>query len=167
MRNLRALKKKPLRLGPYEQTVGRFLVLVMAKVLSTEVEPEYVFARHPAWKNGWWPATDGAPSPKVAISNPQGELSTVIDIVTPPELLTDPGIGQRWKRLACAASLDLVVPKLLVAKALSKAKSAEVSLNDIWSYTINRSRTVHVAREAIGLGAQVERTGIDTRFVLY
>ena len=167
MKNCLPIREKRVGPGPYENTVARFLVLVMAKVLSTEVEPKYVFARHPAWKNGSWPATDGEPSPKVAISNPQGELSTIIDIVTPPELLTHPGTGQRWKRLACAASLDLVVPKLLVAKALSKAKSVEVSLNDIWSYTINRSRTVHVAREAIGLGAQVERTGIDTRFVGY
>ena len=167
MKNRLPIREKRVRPGLYENTVARFLVLVMAKVLSTEVEPEYVFARHPAWKNGSWTATNGEPSPKVVISNPDGGLRTAIEIVTAPELLTDPGTGQRWKRLARAASLDLVVPKLLVARALSKAKSAEVSLHDIWSYTINRSRTVQVTREAFGIGAQVERTGIDTRFVVY
>ena len=164
MRNLRALRKRAARVGPYEDTVARFLVLVMAKVLSQEFEPSQVFASHPAWRNGSWPAINNEPSPGVAVSTPEGELRAAIEIVTTPWVLADPGTPLRWKRFERTASLDIVVPRLFLPKALSQAKKADVRLHDVWSYSINHSRKVQVVRET---GNHKRSLGVDTEFILY
>ena len=166
MRDLRALKKKPTHAGCFDDIPGRFLALVMARLLAREFDQQYIFAKHPAWKNGPWKAKDSEPCPAVALGTADGELSAAIEIESPRSLIVDPKTSERWKHFATSAYLDLVVPTGFLAKTVVKLTEAGVSPHDIWTYTVDRSNQVRVVRMTSNPEPLLKRAGINANIVV-
>ena len=130
----------------FEDISRAFLSLVVAKLLSRETEPSQIFARHPAWRFGPWPACNGDPVPGVAIEGPRGELLAAFEIETASTLrhATTP---QRWRKLGGRAPLDLVVPRRLLEQQQARVRRWNLPVKRFWSYAIDASGRVHLHRD--------------------
>jgi len=169
MPDLQALRKprEPIRSGSgYDDLLRDFIGLVMAKLLSREFQDEYVFSTHPTWKNGRWRANGDDPTPAVAIATSAGGLVAAIEVET-ARTLDDPEAPRRWSRLARLASLDLVVPKKQLTEAKAKADAAGVRVHEFWSYAINASSRVFIAKESASSDGLIEAERVSTDIVVY